>query len=284
MKTVRYFLYGIVMGVANIIPGVSGGTMAVILNFYDKLMEVITLNLRKIRENLDFIIPLGVGIVVAILGLSKVMQYLLNNFPTQTYFAFIGIVFGSLNLILNKAKEDGAVKTTSYIPFIIAFMLMVYLSFANGDEETASTVIRYTSLNLESFMMCFIAMAVAAITMIIPGISGALVLIIFGMYGTIVGYVVAEFYIPLLIPSVLGLAFGILGGAGLVRFLLNKHKQQTYMGIFGLLVGSVVQLYVNSNIVFGFDFVTLSSLIIMLVMFFIVNWFSSQEIKGEKVS
>jgi putative membrane protein len=281
MKTIKYLLFGVVMGVANVIPGVSGGTMAVILNFYDKLMECITLDFRKIRENLDFLIPLAVGIAIAVIGLSKIMQFLLNSYTTQTYFAFIGIVFGSLNLIYSSAKKE-KIKTRSYIPFIITFMLMLYLSFANADKETASTVIKYTTLNTESFMMCFIAMAVATVTMIIPGISGALVLIIMGMYGTIIGFVIAEFNIPLLIPSGLGGIFGLLGGAGLVRFLLKNFHQETYMAILGLLIGSIVQLYVNSNVILILNVELITSLFAMAIMFLIVYWFSNQDIKEEK--
>jgi putative membrane protein len=281
MKTIKYLLYGVVMGVANVIPGVSGGTMAVILNFYDKLMECITLDFRKIKANLDFLIPLAIGIAIAVIGLSKIMQFLLNSYTTQTYFAFIGIVFGSLNLIYSSAKKE-KIKTRSYIPFIITFMLMLYLSFANADKETASTVIKYTTLNTESFMMCFIAMAVATVTMIIPGISGALVLIIMGMYGTIIGFVIAEFNLPLLIPSTLGGAFGLLGGAGLVRFLLKNFHQETYMAILGLLIGSIVQLYVNSNVILVFNVELITSLFAMAIMFIIVYWFSNQDIKEEK--
>jgi len=278
MKTIKYLLYGVVMGVANVIPGVSGGTMAVILNFYDKLMECITLDFKKIKDNLDFLIPLALGIAISVIGLSKIMQFLLNSYTTQTYFAFIGIVFGSLNLIYSNAKIK-KIKKTSYIPFAITFVLMLYLSFANADKETASTIIKYTTLNTESFIMCFIAMAVATVTMIIPGISGALVLIIMGMYGTIIGYVIAEFNIPLLIPSGLGGLFGLLGGAGLVRFLLKNYHQETYMAILGLLVGSIVQLYVNSNVVLAFNLELVSSLVAMILMFVIVYWFSNQQVK-----
>jgi len=281
MNTVKYILYGLIMGVSNVIPGVSGGTMAVILNFYDRLMECITLDFKVIKKNLNFLIPLAIGMVIAILGLSKVMQFLLLNYPTQTYFAFIGIVFGSLPLIYSKASIGGLEKK-NYLPMFFTLILMIALSLYNKDSSSVSEVIKYTTLDLESFIMCFLALMIAAVTMIVPGISGALVLIILGMYGTIVGYVVADFYIPLLIPSLLGGIFGILGGAKVVRFLLKHFQQATYMAILGLLLGSLVELYNNANLVLSFNGSLIASVLIMIVMFILVYWFSNQEIKRTK--
>jgi len=279
MNILKNFIFGIVMGIANIIPGVSGGTMAVILNFYDKLMACITLDFKVIRRNLDFLIPLAIGIIVAVLGLSNLMKYLLNNYTTQTYFAFIGIVFGSFHLIYSKSMEN-KFEVKNLIFFLITIILMVWLTLKNGSiNEDASMVIKYTSLNFESFIVLFLTLSLASITMIIPGISGALVLIILGMYGTVIGYVIADFNIPLLIPSGLGVVFGIVGGASLVRFLLSKYHQATYLAILGLLVGSSFQLYTNSNLYFGFNLETFSSIFIMIISFTSVEFFSLKELK-----
>lgn len=283
MNTIKYLFYGVLMGVANVIPGVSGGTMAIILNFYDRLMESITLNFKKIKENLDFLIPLFIGIIAGVFALSNLMGFLLENYVSQTYFGFVGIVLGSLPLILSKAKQGRKIKNISWLPFAIAFGLMVYLAFANGDKESAKTIIKYTSLNFESFIACFIAMAIGTVTMIIPGISGSLILIIIGMYGTIYGYAIPELNIGLLIPVGLGTVFGFFGGAGFVRYLLHHHHQLTYMAIMGLLVGSLVELYNLSGISLNIDFVTISSIITMVVMAIIISWFSSEEIKRDKL-
>lgn len=282
MESIKFIIYGIVMGIANVIPGVSGGTIAVILNFYDRLMESITLNFKVIKRNLPFLIPLFLGVGIGIVGLSMVMQFLLENYTTQTYFGFIGIVFGSLPLIFFKAKGKTNIKPISWVPFVIALVVMLYLAFANGDKETAKTVIKYTTLNMESFVMCFLAMAIATVTMIIPGISGSLILIIMGMYGTVYGYAIAQFNIPLLIPCGLGAVVGILGGAKLVRFVLSRFEQLTYMAILGLLVGSIFQLFMLSNISLTFDFTLMTSLVVCAICFVIIYWFSAQEINRDK--
>lgn len=282
MESIKFIIYGIAMGIANVIPGVSGGTIAVILNFYDRLMESITLNLKIVKRNLPFLIPLFLGVGIGIVGLSKIMQFLLENFTTQTYFGFIGIVFGSLPLIFFKAKGKKNIKPMSWIPFVIALVLMLYLAFANGDKETAKTIVKYTTLNMESFMMCFFSMAIATVTMIIPGISGSLILIIMGMYGTVYGFAIAEFNIPLLIPCGLGAVVGILGGAKVVRLVLSKFEQLTYMAILGLLVGSIVQLFMLSNITLAFDLTLMTSIVVCVLCFGIIYWFSLQEINRDK--
>ncbi|MEG0176805.1 DUF368 domain-containing protein [Anaerorhabdus sp.] len=284
MEAIKYVVFGILMGIANVIPGVSGGTIAVILNFYDRLMESITLNFKVIKRNLPFLIPLALGLGIGIVGLSKIMSLLLINFPTQTYFGFIGIVLGSLPLIFFKAKgKTKEIKPINWIAFAIALVIMLYFAFMNADKESAAAAIKYTSLNLESFVVCFIGMAIATVTMIIPGISGSLILIIMGLYGTVYGFAIAEFNIPLLIPCGLGGVVGLLGGAKGVRFLLDRYEQVTYMAILGLLVGSFVQLYMLSGIELVINGTLIVSIIVAAITFVIIYWFSSQEIKSDKL-
>lgn len=273
MEKIKYVIFGVLMGVANVIPGVSGGTIAIILNFYDRLTESITLNFRILKKNIGFLIPLFIGVLVGIVSLSKVMEYLLVNYTTETYFGFAGIVLGSLPLIFHKAKCE-KISGVSFIPFVVTFMIMVFLSFVS--VESTGPVTDYPLTILSGFKL-FISMAVATVTMIIPGISGSMILIIIGMYEVIYGYAIANFMIPLLIPIGLGAVFGLLGGAKLVNVLLHKYQQLTYMAILGLLVGSFIELYNRSNLVFSFNEL-LMPIIVALLMFIIVYWFSSYEI------
>lgn len=281
IESIKFVIYGIIMGVANVIPGVSGGTMAIILNFYDRLMESITLNFKVLKKNLPFLIPLGLGVCIGIIGFSKVMKFLLEQYTAQTYFGFIGIVLGSLPLIWHKASQHSNIKKTSWVPFLICLGLMIGLSFANGDKESAKELIKYTTLNPVSFIVCLISMTIATATMIIPGISGSLILIIIGMYGTIYGYAIAEFNIPLLIPCGLGALLGIFGGAKSINYLLKNFEQPTYLAILGLLLGSLFELIKQSSIVIGLNSQFISSILIMLVLLALIYWFSIQEIKRD---
>ncbi len=280
-EKIKYVFYGIIMGIANVIPGVSGGTMAIILNFYDRLMESITFNLKVIKKNISFLVPLGIGLVIGILGLSKVMNILLSDYPTQTYFAFIGIIIGSLPLIWSKAKRsDKKIQTSSWIALIITLAIMISLAFFSSDKDAAP--IKYTSFSIEACIMCFISMTIGASTMIIPGISGSMMLLIMGMYGTIFGFVISYLYIPLLIPTALGAVVGLFGGAKLITILLNKYEQLTYMAILGLLVGSMAELFKRCGILQADMLTVITSIIAGVVMFAIVYLFSLAEMKRDK--
>ncbi len=281
MKFIEYVLFGIIMGVANVIPGVSGGTMAVVFNFYDLLIESITIDFKVIKKNLYFLIPFGIGIIVGILGLSKIMKVLFEHYPSITYSAFIGIVLGSIPLIYVKTKSiNDKISKFNYVIFIFVLALMLYFSLK--DNGNFSEIVKYQSLNMESFIMCFIAMAIAAATMIIPGVSGSMMLLIIGMYSTVYIEIIGRVNIPLLIPSIFGAFMGLFGGAKLITYLLNKYKQSTYIAILALLVGSCFKLFKSADILNQDGLGIVINIVVLLIAFGIIVKFSIFEIKKEK--
>ena len=99
METIKLFAIGIILGVANVIPGVSGGTMAVVFGIYNRIIDLISFNIKKIISQWKFILPLGAGLVTGVLLFSKIITYLFNNFPIQTNWFFIGIILGSIPML-----------------------------------------------------------------------------------------------------------------------------------------------------------------------------------------
>ena len=281
-KFIINIINGIIFGISNVIPGVSGGTMAIIFNFYDILTESITLNFKVLKKNIKFIIPFGIGIILGIIVFSAIIDYLIGNHTQATYFGLIGIVLGSIPLILFKAKKAGKITTISYIPFIITLGIMVVLSIQPQDDTSG---ILFTTLNLESFIVLFLGLTIAAATMIIPGISGSLMLVIMGLYTTVIAEVIGNFNILLMIPVLLGIGFGLLAGAKLITILLRKYTQLTYMAIFGLVIGSIIPLWQETKFNYIMDMNIIISIISLVIMFIIVYSFSKYEInkdnKGE---
>ena len=102
METIRLIGIGIIFGIANVIPGVSGGTIAVVFNVYDRLINVITLNLKKIVKEWNFLVPLALGAVVGVILFSKLISLLFTKFPVQTNWFFIGIILGSIPMIYSR--------------------------------------------------------------------------------------------------------------------------------------------------------------------------------------
>ena len=248
--------YGVIMGISNVVPGVSGGTMAIIFGFYDRLISVLTLNIQAIKDNFKFMALLAVGIVIGIVGFAKVMNYLMMTFEHPTYMAFVGVILGSLPMIVKKA-EIRKITPSVVIPFLITFGLMILLSLF-GDENTAQ--INIVQLNVFLIIAIFSSSAIATVTMLLPGISGSLLLLVLGMYQGVYGYAIGEFVFPHIIIVGLGMLTGLIVGAKWVDYFLTHHKEAMYAGIIGLLVGSLIQLFP------GFDGPWVSLLIFLITL------------------
>ncbi|MGB4985333.1 MAG: DUF368 domain-containing protein [Erysipelotrichaceae bacterium] len=245
MKT---FIGGVLMGIANVIPGVSGGTVAVIMGFYDRLLECITLNFKKLWENRVFIVLLGLGLVVGVFGVSKLISYCLNNYNLATCFTFLGIIIGSIPAILGQVKNKG--KIANILGFLISFGIMIALFFANGDKNQA---IMISTFSITNALILFVAMFFATITMLVPGISGSLILMVLGLYSSVFGFIIPNLYWPLLIVCGLGVVFGLLLGAKGISIMLKKFPDLTYSVILGLIFGSLINLF--PGVVFNMEMV-----------------------------
>lgn len=142
MKNLLGILYGAVFGIANIIPGVSGGTMLVTFGCYDQVCGALALDIKEIKRNFKFLIFFALGAVFGLIGFSNVITLLFDNFPTETYMFFIGLVLGSIPLILRNATVKEKFNPICAVPFIIALALVIGLSVAEkfSDDPAPVTV------------------------------------------------------------------------------------------------------------------------------------------------
>lgn len=235
---IKNMIFGAIIGLANIIPGVSGGTMAVVLNIYDKLINSISNIKKHTKESILFLIPIVVGAVLAILLLSKGLTYLLDHHYMVTNFFFIGVIFGSIPMIFKRATADGF-KILHVIPFLVTLLMMLAMVFLSPDEA-AQTVTR--DLSVFSFIRVMVCSAVAAVCMIIPGISGSFVMLLLGVYTTVIT-AISEFNILMLVPIGIGVLLGLIFGAKLIDFVLKKFPQATYFAILGFVIGSIPVMF-----------------------------------------
>ncbi len=244
MKHVRTFFIGIILGVANVIPGVSGGTMAVVFGVYDRLVGVLTLNFATLRRNLAFIAALAAGLVVSILTFAKIVTWLLARHPVPVNFFFEGIILGSVPFIASLAGFGRGRSVPSSVVARVALAIagvavMVAMAVVKADDAEA---VRVTAFTLPVAVWLFAMGLVAAITMLMPGISGSFVLVLFGAYATVMGSV-SDFNIPLMAPFAFGVGIGLLVGAGIVRFLLARSPYLAYSLILGLVIGSLIPVF-----------------------------------------
>ena len=264
MEFIKLILTGFVLGITSVIPGISTATMAVVFNVYDRLINVIVPNVKKVLAAWSFWLPIVIGGAAGVLFASKVLKQLFNHYfyEVPTYWFFIGIIAGSIPLIysrivpsktpesdLNSTKPRSCCKACSLLPSmpsaisaIIAFSLMVLMVMLNPEKG----VTVHTELTLPLFGILVLVGVLGAVSMIVPGISGAFVLLVIGFYRTITG-AVSDFNILILIPFAIGACAGILLGAALVRFLLAKAPRITYGAVLGLVAGSIIVLYSEAN-------------------------------------
>ena len=354
MQNLLGIFYGIVFGAANIVPGVSGGTMLVTFGCYDKVCGALALDIKEIKRNIKFLIFFAIGAVLGIVGFSNLISLLFEHFPTETYMFFMGLITGSVPLIIRNATVKEKFRPVCAVPFVIALALVVGLAVLEGGsqepavidvqksdeiytvtftnnsgqdmeswsleldgsygfailsgdvelvyrggkteailgffgaeiDETPNTVVpkgdtalkagdsvtfRFTdkmgttefSANYSykiTFMfiaVLLIAAMLAAVAMIIPGVSGSFIMVLLGTYATVIS-AVKDFSFAVLIPTAVGVIIGIVLGARLIRFLLKKHRLMVFSAILGLCAGSLYAIFPSG---FGFNLDTLFGVI-----------------------
>lgn len=266
MEILRLILIGIVIGMANVIPGVSGGTLAVVFNIYDKFINAITLNVKRIIANRKFVFPLLIGMAVGVLLFSKLITVLYGRFPVQTNFFFTGLILGSMPLIFKfmiktetEEKLSVAKKIIIFICVLAGLVALLFFSSleSNVDKSQMISVLPPISVGLSAKI--FFAGLIGAIAMIIPGISGSLLMLILGVYPIVMSSIPALFDSEtmfhaffLLLPNGIGVLLGLLIGAQIVKVLLRIAPNHTYAVIFGLLCGSAITLIPDFSVINGF--------------------------------
>lgn len=239
---------GFLIGVANIIPGVSGGTLAITLGIYEKLIGAISHFFKNLKENIKFIIPIGIGAVLSILLLSRVISFCLDKYTLATILFFIGLILGGIPL-LNKKIKGHYKNVSNIIIFLLSFGFVIALSVLKGEN-----VVSFANMNIINYIMLFLVGVVAAATMIIPGVSGSFVLMLLGYYKPIVDTIGAltKFNniwqnIMILVPFGIGVLVGIVAISKLLEFLFKKYEVKTYFGVMGFIMASIITIFTGSE-------------------------------------
>ena len=307
-------VYGIVFGVANIIPGVSGGTMMVVFGVYDKVVDVLTLKLSAIKKNIRFIVFFGIGAVIGILGFSFVITWLFDNFPVATNMFFMGLIIGSIPLIYRNMTVGGR-KITPKCLFAFTVTITNNGSYdiksnwqlkVNGkvEGELTGCVVKKSSadttvltgtensaiakggsitltlpestdidsiqtdsftytykMNPVLFITLLLGVTVAAVAMIIPGVSGSFVMVLLGLYTTVISAIKSLDFM-ILIPTAIGVFIGIVFGAKLISALMKRYSLLVYSAIMGLVIGSLYAVFPDG---FGFNLETLAGAAALIV-------------------
>lgn len=248
MEFIRDLLRGAAVGAANIIPGVSGGTLLVSMGVYPDIIHAVTGFFRHWKKSVWFLMPYAVGMILGIAGLSFAMEALFVQFPLQTALLFVGFIFGGLPVILKKIS--GRFLAAEGFAALCSFLLMIGIQFLGEGGE------RMLRTGFSGAATLFFLGIVGAATMVIPGVSGSMVLMSLGYYMPLLGRISQLFSalvhldvhnailsLGILIPFGSGVAVGAYLTAGLIDYFLKHHERMTYFVILGLLLSSPAAVF-----------------------------------------
>ncbi|MDU5106254.1 MULTISPECIES: DUF368 domain-containing protein [unclassified Clostridium] len=263
MKYIIDLLKGMVIGVSNIIPGVSGGTMAVVMGIYDKIIYSVNNFFKDIKRNILFLGILAIGAAIGILLFTNVIDYLIKNYNEQTNFFFIGLIIGTVPLLYKRATKT-RIKGGNLTGLILGFAIVAALGILEKVNPEAAFLSAIFKPNAIGF---FVAGFIAAATMILPGISGSFVLLLIGLYEPIIESVKSFHLINIGLVGT-GVLVGFLLMTKLIERIFNKYPQTAYCIILGLVIGSVFVIYPG----FTFGIMGIVS-ILTLILGFLVAYF-----------
>lgn len=255
MKYLINGIRGFCMALADSVPGVSGGTIAFILGFYDKFINSLdTLMFGKKEEKkkgITFLIKIGIGWGI---GMILAVLVLTNLFQTQIYkvsSVFMGFIVFSIPLIIKQEKECLKGKYRNLIFTMIGIIIVSAITYFNPMSGDGN-IVDISNLNIGLVLYIFVAAMIAISAMVLPGISGSTLLLIFGLYIPIMS-AIKEFlhfnlsYLPVLIIFGLGILVGIALVIRLIKIALKKYRSQTIYCIIGLMIGSLYAIVMGAT-------------------------------------
>ncbi|HAR3495294.1 TPA: DUF368 domain-containing protein [Staphylococcus aureus] len=262
-------LKGFAMGTSDLVPGVSGGTIALLLGIYNQFIASISgIFSQRFWPSFTFLIPIIIGMLLAMGSLSNLFNYLLSQHHIPTMFFFGGLIIGIVPYLLKISNYKTSFTTKHYMMVIAGIAILIVITLMNnGDKHAGETLTLSTGLIIKYFIagMC------ASSAMLLPGISGSFMLLVFGVYGTVmlaISEVVKLNFTGL--PILLAVGFGVLAGfiisSKIIQYFLTHHKLMTFALIIGFVVGSLFAVFpgLPTNIVMWFV-----SLVVFIIGFIV---------------
>lgn len=235
-------LKGMAMGAANVIPGVSGGTIALITEIFERLINAIkSFDLKAIKlllkgkfgefaryTDLYFLLAIATGIFIAIVSLARLFDYLFREYPVYIWAFFFGLVLASVFFV---GRRISKVTPAVVITFIIGTAIAILISFLSKGQEND---------NFFYLMICGVA---AICSMILPGLSGSFILFIMGNYRLVAIDAINERDFGVLLPVIIGAAVGLVAFAHILSWVFKRFRDETISILTGFILGSVSILW-----------------------------------------
>ncbi|MCL2007567.1 MAG: DUF368 domain-containing protein [Treponema sp.] len=258
-KIFKNFINGLVFGITQVIPGVSVGTIALILGFYFDLIESINNFFKDIRKSLKFLLPLAIGIVIGMLLFSSIIDFLLTSYSFPTMMFFIGLIAGIIPRVYSMVKGDRKkLDIKDFLFIVIPFIILSGTTFLNTGGSAPREVSEvFSNISFPYMVFLFIAGILAASALVVPGFSGSVVLLLLGVYHLAI-YSISSIrfllldlsnitlminIIKVIIPLGIGTIIGIVFMANIIERMFKNHRREVFLVVLGLLLGSVFNLF-----------------------------------------
>lgn len=281
MKFFKDVIKGILIGSGAILPGISSGVLCVIFGIYDQLVESVLGIWKDFKKNFIYIFPIGIGGIIGIIVFGNILKLTLNSFPMQTQYAFIGLILGSVPVLIKKINLEKGFRLHYLIYTIIAFLigvLTIYLEKYISSNILVDENISYDisaineMLSLKDMIFFVIAGIFMSIGIVVPGVSSTIILMCFGIYQIYLN-AIANLNIYILIPLGIGVVLGGIIFLNIINYLLKKFYMQTFYSIIGFTLGSVLVLYIPLT----FNIAGIISVILLITGFYIASFFEKRQ-------
>lgn len=241
---------GFVIGIAFIIPGVSGGTLAVYLGVYQKMLDSIGNIFKDFKNSFKFLLPIFLGVGLSVVLLAKLFSILLDWNSFIVLFFFIGLLLGGIKSIYNKCEMQN-LNVAKVVAFVVAFAVLLTLVFL--EKNNTASGIAYFDFRFSTYLLLIALGMIGSMTMIVPGISGSAVLLVLGFYTAIVSNVIGNIFdfsevvynLQVIVPFAFGAMVGIIIFSKVISNFLKKYPEPTYMAILGFILASVIGVFLE---------------------------------------
>ncbi len=247
-ERIMIFLKGMILGSAMIIPGVSGGTLAISLGLYERIINTISHFFKDFKKNLLFVINLGLGVFASLILGALILNYTFEHYPIPTIIFFIGLLIGSIPSLLKRVDLRNTLRISNVFYFLVGVSIVLGVYLLKGNNN----VVFSNNFNLIQTIKLVLVGVVAAATLVVPGISGSFMLMILGYYEPILK-TITDFIkmnnvtnnLIILIPFGIGVVLGIIVISKIIEFLFKKYETKTYYAVIGFLVASIIEIIIS---------------------------------------
>ena len=272
---VKKIICGIAIGVGCVLPGVSGGVIAISMGLYEKMIAAIKQLFSAFKKNFMFLLPIGIGCAAGVVLTSNVLKLVIDQYESELFALFVGFVIGSFPSLFEETKKPGQKRfsVSNIAIMIIAFVLIILMEIL--DTNATANAVGADAAGLTP-IEAMISGAILSIGVVIPGLSSSFLLVYFGMYKPVLA-AIAEINIPVLFFA--GIGFAVLGILLilLMHFLLSRYHVKTYFGIIGVAAGTIALII--PNIAHHFSWVCILLLAVGIAIGF---WQAKRRMKLQK--